>query len=134
MCREILVIFCFASLRFFSFFYLERRYYLLLITGIQRLRLNFHRTFQYIRALERNVVLCCGNVRGAVRMLSSQVLFDQPPADTTDRPTKPKSHAAALRPSQTFEKVLLVLVQQPPPSSDPPTRAAARVRLRTMDG
>jgi uncharacterized YccA/Bax inhibitor family protein len=27
---------------------LERRYYLLLITGIQRLRLNFHRTFQYI--------------------------------------------------------------------------------------
>ena len=38
-------------------------------------------------------------------MLSAQVLFDQP-ADTTDQPTEPKSHAAALRLSQTFEKVL----------------------------
>ena len=38
-------------------------------------------------------------------MLSAQVLFDQP-ADTTNRPTEPKSHAAALRLSQTFEKVL----------------------------
>ena len=127
VCIEILVIFC-ASLKNI----LPRgRYYLLLITGIQRLRLNFHRTFQYIRALERNVVvLCCGNVR-APCACSAQVLFDQP-ADTTDRPTEPKSHAAALRLSQTFEKVLLL--QQPPPSSDPPTRAAARERLRTTDG